>query len=287
MDRFLIVTNKEKDINNKMTDKISGYIKKAGKFSKATCALISRNDMEELILSNNIECVIVLGGDGTIIKVANDTMAYDVPLLGVNLGTLGFLAEIETSHVLEAMDDVFAGNYKIEERLMLKGKVSLKSSSPNKKEEEYVHFLNDAVISRKGYSRIISLDIYVNGELVNNFEGDGVIIATPTGSTAYNLSAGGPIIIPDAKVTAITPICPHTICPRSIVVSADDNIKVVVGKSKKTLEAESTVTFDGNKAENLGTDDVIEISRSKYKTKVITLNQMSIYETLRTKLGSY
>ena len=190
MDRFLIVTNKEKDINNKMTDRISGYIKKAGKFSKSICALTSRNDMEELILSNNIDCVIVLGGDGTIIKVANDTMAYDVPLLGVNLGTLGFLAEIETSHILEAMDDLFAGNYEIEERLMLKGKLSLKSAGPNKKEEADIHFLNDVVISRKGYSRIISLDIYVNGELVNNFEGDGVIIATPTGSTAYNLSAG-------------------------------------------------------------------------------------------------
>ncbi len=287
MDRFLIVINKEKDKNNYMTNKILGYIKKAGKYAKTTGALVSASDMEELILSNNIDCVIVLGGDGTLIKVASDIMAYDVPLLGVNLGTLGFLAEIEKSHVLEGLDDLFNGNYKIEERLMLEGNLSLSSGKSNKKEMKAVHFLNDVVISRRGFSRIISLDIYVNGELVNNFEGDGVLVSTPTGSTAYNLSAGGPIVIPDAQVMIITPICPHTLCPRSIVVPADDIVKVVVGKSKKTMEAEATVTYDGNNVEELGTGDTIEIAKSAYSTKVIVLNQMSIYESLRTKLGSF
>jgi len=142
------------------------------------------------------------------------------------------------------------------------------------------------VITRKGFSRIISLGIYVNDELVDNFRGDGVIISTPTGSTAYNLSAGGPIVIPQACVMVITPICPHSLSPRSIVVSAEDTIKVIVGKSKKTQEAEAIVTFDGNKVIDLGTDDVVLMKKAQFNTKLIKLNRTGIYEILRSKLGN-
>jgi NAD+ kinase len=201
------------------------------------------------------------------------------------MGTLGFLAEIEEHHVPEALERLFQDDYHIETRIMMDGNVLHDPKHQQIPEQTMGYALNDVVIARKGFSRIISLGIYVNDALVDNFRGDGVIISTPTGSTAYNLSAGGPIVMPQASVMVITPICPHSLSPRSIVVSAEDTIKVVVGKSKKTQEAEAIVTFDGNKVMDLGTDDVILIKKAKYNTKLIKLNYTGIYEILRSKLG--
>ncbi|HKL99640.1 MAG TPA: NAD(+)/NADH kinase [Mobilitalea sp.] len=283
MDRFLIITNKEKDNDNIFTNKIAAYIEKSGKQVVLCQVSASQDDTDIHALLEGIECAIVLGGDGTIIHTANDLMRQGIPILGVNLGTLGFLAEVEEANVLNALDRLFLDDYRIESRLMLEGEIQF-----NRKDEESIigYALNDIVISRKGLSRIISLGIYLNDELVDNFEGDGVIISTPTGSTAYNLSAGGPIASPKASVMIITPICPHSLSPRSIVVSAEDTVRVTVGKSKKTQEAEASATYDGQKVIDLGTDDVILIKKAQYDTKLIKLNQIGIFEILRSKLGS-
>jgi NAD+ kinase len=286
MDRFLIITNKEKDIDFLVTNKIVAYIEAAGK--KATLSSVSsvQEDSEPTIISEDIECAIVLGGDGTIIQSANDLMTHNIPILGVNMGTLGYLAEIEEHHVPEALDRLFQNDYRIENRIMIHGTINCNSQQQENPEDIMGYALNDVVITRKGFSRIISLGIYVNDELVDNFRGDGVIISTPTGSTAYNLSAGGPIVIPQARVMVITPICPHSLSQRSIVVSAEDTIKVIVGKSKKTQEAEAIVTFDGNKVIDLGTDDVVLMKKAQFNTKLIKLNRTGIYEILRSKLGN-
>lgn len=285
MDSFLIITNKEKDIDLLITKKIVAYIEKAGKTATLSSVSSVTEEKEAILLPENIDCAIVLGGDGTIIQTANDLMTHDIPILGVNLGTLGFLAEIEEHNVEEALDRLFREDYRIENRIMIEGDI-LRKSNQEGKEHSIGYALNDVVITRKGFSRIISLGIYVNEELVDNFLGDGVIISTPTGSTAYNLSAGGPIIIPKASVMVITPICPHSLSPRSVVVSAEDTIKVVVGKSKKTQEAEAIATFDGNKVIDLGTDDSVIIKKAKYNTKLIKLSRTGIYEILRSKLGN-
>jgi NAD+ kinase len=282
MNRFLIITNKEKDIDLQVTKRIAAYIEKAGK--KAALSSVSTEECG-IDMPENIDCAIVLGGDGTIIKAANDLMAEEIPILGVNLGTLGFLAEIEKQHVELALERLFRDDYKIESRLMLEGSPIYNPANQGACDSSPGYALNDIVITRKGFSRIISLGIYVNDELVDNFLGDGVIISTPTGSTAYNLSAGGPIIIPKANVMVITPICPHSLSPRSVVVSADDAIKVIVGKSKKTQEAEAIATLDGNKVIELGTDDAILIRKAYYDTKLIKLNRNGIYDILRSKLG--
>lgn len=284
MDRFLIITNKEKDKDFLVTNKIVTYIEKAGK--QATLSRVSsvQGGTKPALIAEDIDCAIVLGGDGTIIQAANDLMTHNIPILGVNLGTVGFLAEIEEHHVLEALECLISNNYRIEKRLMLRGDISYNSKPPTGMEASMGYALNDIVITRKGFSRIISLGIYVNDELVDNFSGDGVLISTPTGSTAYNLSAGGPIVIPRASVMVITPICPHSLSPRSVVVSAEDTIKVVVGKSKKTQEAEANASFDGNKQIELGTDDVIFIKKAQYDTKLIKLNRTGIYEILQSKL---
>ncbi len=305
MDHFLIITNIEKDKDLSVTNKIAAYIEKAGR--KAILSQIS-SFHGNTSSSPEVDCAIVLGGDGTIIHTANDLMTRNIPILGVNLGTLGFLAEIEEQSVLSALDRLFQDDYRLEKRLMLQGEILYHRNIDDSKALKSVPFgqegqaiepraakqedstlgyaLNDIVISRKGFSRIISLGIYVNSELVDNFKGDGVIISTPTGSTAYNLSAGGPIVSPQAEVMVITPICPHSLSPRSIVVSAEDTIRVVVGKSKKTQEAEASASFDGQKVYDLGTNDVILIKRARYSTKLIRLNQTGIYEILRSKLSN-
>jgi Predicted sugar kinase len=285
MNRFLIITNKEKDIDFSVTKKIVAYIENAGKSVSLSSLSVFTDGYDFQTIPPDIDCAIVLGGDGTLIQAANDLMVYDIPILGVNLGTLGFLAEIEKHHVEEALDRLFCDDYKIEKRIMVEGNIIYNTQIPDRFRRTTCHALNDIVITRKGFSRIISLGIYVNDELVDNFLGDGVIISTPTGSTAYNLSAGGPIIIPRACVTVITPICPHSLSPRSIVVSAEDTIKIVVGKSKKTLEAEAIATFDGKTVIDLGTDDTILINKAKYYTKLIKLNRTGIYEVLRSKLS--
>lgn len=283
MDRFLIITNREKDIDFLVTKKLVAYIEKAGKTATLFSVASGKAAKEDIRLPEDIDCAIVLGGDGTIIQAANDLMTHDIPILGVNLGTLGFLAEIEEQNAFEALDRLFHDDYRIESRIMMEGNV-LCSGEQGLESSGYA--LNDVVITRKGFSRIINLGIYVNDELVDNFLGDGVIISTPTGSTAYNLSAGGPIIMPQASVIVLTPICPHSLSPRSVVVSAEDTIKVVVGKSKKTQEAEAIATFDGKLVIDLGTDDSVIIRKAKYNTKLIKLNRTGIYEILRSKLGN-
>lgn len=286
MDRFLIITNKEKDTDLRVTKKIAAYIEQAGKSATLSSVSSVMEDTKAVIIPERIDCAIVLGGDGTIIQTANDLMTRSIPILGVNLGTLGFLAEIEQHNVLEALDRLMKDDYRVENRIMLEGDILYSVGQQDRDTDAKGCALNDVVISRKGFSRIISLAIYVNDNLIDIFKGDGVIISTPTGSTAYNLSAGGPIVTPGADVMVITPICPHSLSPRSVVVSADDTVRVIVAKSKKTQEAEATVSFDGNKEIDLGTNDEVIITKAKYSTKLIKLNHKGIYEILRSKLDS-
>jgi Predicted sugar kinase len=286
MNQFLIITNREKDIDLMLTNKIAAYIEKAGKKVFLSGVSTASGEMPVKDIPEDTDCAIVLGGDGTIIQTANDLMKHNIPILGVNLGTLGFLAEIEKHHVEQALNRLFQDDYRIENRLMIEGQIIYNDAVQNDPEIVTGYSLNDVVIARKGFSRIINLGIYVNDELVDHFLGDGVIISTPTGSTAYNLSAGGPIIFPEADVMVITPICPHSLTPRSVVVSAQDMIKVVVGKSKKTQEAEAIITFDGNKGIDLGTNDTVRIKKAVYNTQLVKLNRTGIYEILRSKLGN-
>ncbi|NLL00267.1 MAG: NAD(+)/NADH kinase [Clostridiales bacterium] len=284
MDRFLVITNERKDRDNIITKQIEDYINTSGR----KCTLIGALDLEgnEIKPDLDIQCAIVLGGDGTLIRCATHLMKLNIPILGINLGTIGFLAEIEKHHITEALDRLFADDYQLENRMMLQGELVMggKHKPPDGKDGFAGYALNDIVITRKGLSRIISLRIYVNDELVDDYRGDGVIISTPTGSTAYNLSAGGPIVTPKADVMVITPICPHSLSPRSVVVSAEDTVKVVIRKSKKTQDDEAIATFDGQTVIDLGTEDEITIKRAQYNTRLIRLNQTGIYEILRSKL---
>ncbi len=286
MERFIIITNKEKDTGLELTNSIVAYIEEAGKTAIISSVSTMQEQDVQVASSEAFDCAIVLGGDGTIIQTAYNLMTRDIPILGVNLGTLGFLAEIEKQNVFEALDRLFNDDYQIEKRLMVEGEIIYNTKQTDNDDDRLFSALNDVVVTRKGFSRIISLQIYVNDILVDKFKGDGVIISTPTGSTAYNLSAGGPIVTQGAQVLVITPICPHSLSPRSVVVSAEDTIKLVIGRSKKTQEAEASVSFDGKNEIDLGTDDAVIIKKARHSTKLVKLNRSGIYEVLRSKLES-
>ncbi len=283
MDSFLVITNERKDKGNIITKQIADYIKATGR----KCTLIGTLELENKTNrpDTDNQCAIVLGGDGTLIRCATHLMDLDIPILGINLGTIGFLTEIERHHTLQALKRLFEDDYVLENRMMIRGDIHMgvNHKPPDINDSFTGYALNDIVITRKGLSRIISLGIYVNDELIDDYRGDGVIISTPTGSTAYNLSAGGPIITPKADVMVITPICPHSLSLRSVVVSAEDNIKVVL-RSRDELDEPAIATCDGQTVIELGKEDEILIKKAQYSTGLIRLNQTSVYEILRSKL---
>jgi NAD+ kinase len=284
MNKFCVIANREKDTNLEITKKIVDYMKQNHK----DCVLLEGQDpancqncfTDSNSIPEDTECAIVLGGDGTIIQAANDLAGKNIPILGINLGTLGFLAEIEKHNIYEALDSLYQDRWSLDSRMMLKGYIY-----SNGKETYNGIALNDIVITRSGFSRIISVSVFVNDKLVDRYRGDGVIISTPTGSTGYNLSSGGPVVKPDTKAIIITPICPHTLNSRSIVVSSEDNVKIEINESKKTQEDEAIATFDGRMAILLQAKDIIDINKAKEEAKLIKINHTSFFDILRTKIG--
>lgn len=220
--------------------------------------------------------VICLGGDGTILSVAAQMKNRSIPVLGVNLGELGFLTEVRQEEVFEELNHYFLGTSVTEDRLML----SCQARSEKAKQERRFTALNDMVISREGLSRLVTVEVRVNSEKLTSFSGDGVIISTPTGSTAYSLSAGGSVVHPKLEAIMITPICPHASSLRSLVVSTQEKISVRL--QPKGLEAcRALLTADGQ--ENLEIDDSysIEVTRSPTPLKLIKSSKRSYFETLR------
>ncbi len=285
MNHFFVLTNQPKDKDLKITNYICDYMRKRGK----QCDYMvfapekerSCNDNQNpLNLPANLECILVLGGDGTLLQAAVDTLYMDIPLIGINLGNLGFLAEVEQSHIDEALERLIRGEWQQEERMMLSGTLRKKGKEPEK-----YHALNDIVLTREGSLRIVTYDIFVNGQFLNSYHADGVIVSTPTGSTGYNMSAGGPIVEPKAKLILITPICPHTLNTRSIILSAEDEIEVRIGAGKNGDVQKTEVNFDGNFKETLKTGDSILINQSGRVTRLIRLSRKSFLEVLHKKIS--
>ena len=274
MDRYLIVTNDGKDTDYSVTDQVVTLLQNAGK----TCILCQKDEDKNIIMESvpdQIDCAIVIGGDGSLIEVARTLWEKDVPILGINMGTLGYLTEVEVNHIEEDLNQMLAGDYVIEERMMLKG--TLEDGTQDVA-------LNDIVVSRKGELRIIHFKLFVNGELLNSYEADGVIISTPTGSTAYNLSAGGPVVEPTASLIVITPICSHALNTRSIVLSSEDEIMIEIGEGRNGSREEVYVTFDGADRMIMETGAKIMVRRADARTKILKLNKVSFLETLRRKM---
>lgn len=222
-----------------------------------------------------VNLIVVFGGDGTMLSVARLAKGKNVPILGINLGGLGFITEINKDELFEAFELVLEGKYFIEERIMLDAFVY-------RQDTRIANFtvLNDVVINKGALARIIDLETYVNRGYVTKFKSDGLIISTPTGSTAYSLSAGGPILYPTLSCIIITPICPHTLTHRSIVLPDSCVIDVVL----TSVSEDVVLTLDGQVGFSLHKDDRIEVSKSDFKTQVLVLPHRDYFQILRTKL---
>lgn len=220
------------------------------------------------------DAAIILGGDGTLLRAARGLCKLGVPILGVNLGHLGFLTEIELPDLYPSLAKLLAGDYFLEERMMLLGSVLRGETTISEGLA-----LNDVVVSRGDISRIITLDISLAGEPLFTYPADGIIVATPTGSTAYSLSAGGPIVSPLVKSMTITPICPHTLSARTMVVDPSQLLQI-----RFLRGIDCVVTFDGQQTVELQPGDVVEIKRATVSTNLIKLSGRSFSEVLRAKL---
>lgn len=226
-------------------------------------------------LAESVELVVALGGDGTMIATARLLGDADVPVLGVNYGTLGYLAEFRNEELFVGLEAVFSGDYRIEERVRLAVEVF-------RGEGLLIHHrvLNDAVINKSALARIIHIETYLNQRFVNAFRADGLIISTPTGSTAYNLSAGGPVVYPSMNAVVITPICPFTLSDRPIVVPDDALIEVML----KTPNEEVFLTLDGQVGLPLNVGDRVQIRKSRTPFKIVQPANRNYFEVLREKL---
>ena len=222
-----------------------------------------------------LDCAIVIGGDGSFIEAARVLEERDIPILGINMGTLGYLTEVELNHIDEAIEKVVNGEYSLEERMMLEGEFQNGDSNVA---------LNDIVVSRKGALRVIHFRLFVNGELLNSYKADGIILSTPTGSTAYNLSAGGPIVEPTASLIVITPICSHALNTSSIVLSSEDEIMIEIGEGRNGSVEEVSVAFDGADMVTLFTGDRMKIHKACACTKIMKLSKVSFLEIMRRKM---
>lgn len=219
--------------------------------------------------------VVCLGGDGTLLSAAAHIKTASVPILGVNLGRLGFITEVKQEEVFEELNTFLSGQSQIEERLML----SCTAKSERTKKERRFVALNDIVVSREGLSRILRLDVRIGSEKLTSFAGDGVIVATPTGSTAYSFSAGGAVVHPKLAAIIVTPICPHASALRSIVLAAEERITIRL-QDKSANDSKALLTADGQ--ENLEIDDsyTVEITRAATPLRLIKSSKRSYLGTL-------
>lgn len=274
INRFCIVANTEKDIGYHVAKQIKSYLTEHGKSARIVSDAIAVKGEEDMDLA------IILGGDGTMIQAAKALTELSLPMMGINLGTLGFLTEIEKPNMFAVLDEVMEGNYNIQERIALTG-----TARTGNEKKPLGLAVNDCIIGKRGFGRMITTSVYVNDELVDNYVADGVLIATPTGSTAYNLSAGGPVLSPAMEGIIITPICPHSLNKRSIVVSADDRIKVCVGKTREEMTDLATVSVDGQLLSDAETNDTIEIEKAKKRIQVVRVSDTGFFERMRSKLN--
>ncbi|NLP14644.1 MAG: NAD(+)/NADH kinase [Clostridium sp.] len=277
-----IATNKDKDEELKYTGILIESIKNNGALAfycddVAVQTGSEALNLDETEIADLSDIMVCLGGDGTFLKVARSIVGKNKPLLGVNLGRLGFLADVDKNDIDGAVKQLVEGDYRIDERMLLETTI-MRGHKVIAKDI----VLNDVVVSRGAISRIIHLKTYINDSFMDLYPGDGLIISTPTGSTAYSLSAGGPLVEPDVDLIIATPICPHLLYSRSFITTGDRVVKVVVDED---CEHEAMVTVDGQKGYEVKGTDVIVTKKSQQRFPMIRLNnKRNFFDVLRGKI---
>ncbi|MEQ9619415.1 MAG: NAD(+)/NADH kinase [Deltaproteobacteria bacterium] len=234
-----------------------------------------KNSFPSSEIPHLVDIILVFGGDGTFLGVARLACGHGTPILGINLGGLGFLTEITVDEIYPMMERIMSGDYEIEDRRMLRTTI--------RRGKELIgsyEVLNEVVINKEAVARIIDLEIYIQGSHVTTYKADGIILSTPTGSTAYSLSAGGPIVHPTIPVTIITPICPHTLTNRPLVVSSEMKVEIRIA----TRQPDTYLTLDGQIGIRLKTEDVVEVIESDTFVKLIKSPFRDFFTILKTKL---
>ncbi len=284
MKTFFIIANNQKDPKLENAKRIRSYLEERG----CTCYLQDSSDEEECgtyrytnpaSIPDDTECVLVLGGDGTLLQAARDLIDRGLPLFGVNLGTLGYLAEIDMQGSEEAAQRLADDQFTLENRMMLSGAVTR-----NGRELLRDRALNDIVIVRRGHLRVVDFNIYVDDVFLCAYRADGIIISTATGSTGYSLSAGGPIVAPDASLLLLTAIAPHTLNSRPVILPDNVEITVEVGAAHAGIEG-AEVTFDGDTALTVTPGDRITVTKAEKQTRLVKINNTSFVEILRKKMN--
>jgi len=232
--------------------------------------------MERKQLAAAADMVVVFGGDGTMLRVARSVCEFNTPILGINIGGLGYLTEVYLNEMFTALERILAGDIRMEKRMMLDVLITRQGKTVGEGS-----VLNEVVINRDNLSRIVELETAVNDRHLATFKADGLIIATPTGSTAYSLSAGGPIIFPEQEAMILNPLCPHTLTNRPVILPEGATVKVVLW----TKETGATLTLDGQVAFLLKSGDAIGVRKSRFVTILVSSPHRDYLEILRTKLG--
>lgn len=260
-------------LNERGITPVSSSEIESSRVEAVTGCLVEMRAHDELAAS--VDLMVVLGGDGTMIATARMLGDREIPVLGVNYGTLGYLAEFRTEEMLPALESILSGNYRIDKRVMLEAELVRGEQRLTRN-----RVLNDVVISKSALARIIEIEGWLNHQFVGTFRADGLIVSTPTGSTAYNLSAGGPVVYPSMNAVVITPICPHTLSHRPIVVPDDAEIEICL----KTPQEEVVLTLDGQVGFPLEADDRVRITKSRTTFNIVQPANRNYFEVLRGKL---
>ena len=286
MNTFYVITNYQKDPEFKTANLIRDYL--AGRGKKCYIQQCGKDRpggqykyTDARKIPRDVDGVLVLGGDGTLLQAARDLVECSIPLLGINMGTLGYLAEIEHTSITPALDKLIDGDFSIESRMMLQG-TALHQGRQLLRDIA----LNDIVIRRNGKLRVLDFNIYVDDVFLTSYSADGIIVATPTGSTGYNLSAGGPIVAPQASLILQSAVAPHTLNSRSIVLPDNVEIAIEISAKHDTDMDGAEATFDGATSVRMNSGDRIVIARSDRKVHMIKTRNTSFLEILRLKMAN-
>ncbi|BAI80414.1 NAD(+) kinase [Deferribacter desulfuricans SSM1] len=277
MNNITLIVKPHSEAAKPLAEQIYTLLKEKGKnilLEKRAAGVLNLPENSAKEIKEKSELIIVLGGDGTLISAIRLVEDKDIPILGINLGRLGFLTETKVEEAIQVIENIIEDNFRCEQRMKLNGKIV------NGEAEFSMDVLNDIVIHKGALARIIEMDVFIDNMFVNTYRADGLIIATPTGSTAYSLAAGGPIVIPTMNSILITPICPHSLTHRPVVVPDNSEIKIII----KSEDEKIFITFDGQIGKKLEKNDEIIIKKSKNYARLIIPKNRNYYSLLREKL---
>ena len=283
MKNYCIITNEHKDPNNETANRVKSYLEEHG----CTCSMFDSVcsetkeyiELKESDIPKDVECVITVGGDGTLLRATAPLKKHDVVFVGINMGHLGFLAEIASEDIDECITRLVNDDFKVESRMMLNAQLIRNDEVLCEKD-----VINDVIVHRGAEISITSYEVFVNGSFLGRYNADGLVVCTPTGSTAYNMSAGGPFARPDSHIIIVTPVCSHSLGSRSIIFSKNDTIEIKIGEDRKNDQENRCLSLDGSKKIDVVAGDIVRIKMADTSTKIIKFGDESFLQTIREKI---